>query len=302
MKNQSLLVIAIFLSIPVFSQQTRFYTDPEEKFKEAKEYFQKEQYSLAAPLFRELKQDVRETDKANTTVTVQEITYYATVCALKQNEGRAEEEAQEYIDLEKNNARVQMMNYHLAEYYFRNQQYADAASKYEAADMSNLSNREIADQKFHQGYAYFTLQRFDQAKPLFNSIRGIKDDPNYIDANYYYGFLSFRDRDYNEALASFRIVENEKNYSSVVPYYIAQILYIQGKKDESIAYIQNKLQSGSSSQYYDLELKQLIGHAYFEKKEYAKALPYLEDYVGRSKKVRREELYELSIVITRPTN
>ena len=294
MKNQSLLVIAIFLSIPVFSQQTRFYTDPEEKFKEAKEYFQKEQYSLAAPLFKELKQDVRETDKANSTVTVQEITYYATVCALKQNEGRAESEAQEYIDLEKNNARVQMMNYHLAEYYFRNQQFADAASKYESADISNLSNREIADLKFHQGYAYFTLQRFNQAKPLFNSIRSIKDDPNYIDANYYYGFLSFRDRDYSEAMASFRIVENEKNYASVVPYYIAQILYIQGKKDEAITYIQNKLQSGSSSQYYDLELKQLIGHAYFEKKEYAKALPYLEDYVGRSKKVRREELYELS--------
>jgi len=38
----------------------------------------------------------------------------------------------------------------------------------------------------------------------------------------------------------------------------------------------------------------LIGHAYFEKKDYAKALPYLEDYVSRSKKVRREDLYELS--------
>ncbi len=89
-------------------------------------------------------------------------------------------------------------------------------------------------------------------------------------------------------------MENEKNYGTVVPYYIAQIYYIQGKKDEAITYIQNKLQSGSNSQYYDLELKQMIGHAYFEKKEYAKALPYLEDYVSRSKKVRREDLYELS--------
>src|SRR5437868_138898 len=101
MKNYSSLVIAIFFSIPLFAQQTRFYTDPEEKFKEAREYFQKEQYSLAYPLFKELKQDVRETDKANLTVTVQEINYYATVCALKQDEGRAEEDAKEYIDLTK---------------------------------------------------------------------------------------------------------------------------------------------------------------------------------------------------------
>lgn len=294
MKNFSLILLATFTCISSFAQQTRFYADPEEKFKEAKEYFQKEQYSLAWPLFKELKQAVRETDKANNPILVQEISYYATVCALKQNEGRAEDLAQQYIDLEKNTARVQMMNFHLGEYYFRNEKFADAVQRYEQADIANLSNKEIADMKFHQGYAYFNLQNFAQAKPLFNTIRSSKDDPNYIDANYYYGFLAFRDRQYAEALESFRVVENEKNYNTVVPYYIAQIFYIQGKKDEAINYIQNKLQSGASSQYYDLELKQLIGHAYFEKKEYAKALPYLEDYVGRSKKVRREDLYELS--------
>jgi TolA-binding protein len=294
MKNLSLFFAAALLSISSLAQQTRFYTDPEEKFKEAKEYFQKGQYSLAYPLLRELRQSVRETDKANLPVTVQEINYYTIVCALKQNEERAEDEASEYIDIEKNTARVEMMNYHLGEYYFRTEKFADAARRYEQTNIANLSNEEISDMKFHQGYSYFTLQRFREAKPLFNSIRTIKDDPNYIDANYYYGFLAFRDAQYSDALESFKIVENEKNYGTVVPYYIAQIYYIQGKKEESIAYIQNKLQSGSSSQYYDLELKQLIGHAYFEKKEYAKALPYLEDYVGRSKKVRREDLYELS--------
>ncbi len=294
MKYQSLLALAIFLSISVFAQQTRYYSDPETTFKEAKEYFQKEQYSLAYPLFKELKQAVRETDKVNRPITLQEINYYAIVCALKQNEGRAEDEAKEYIDVEKNTARTQMMNFHLGEYLFRTERFAEAVQRYEQTAIENLSNREIADMKFHLGYSYFNLQNFAQAKPLFNSIRTIKDDPNYMDANYYYGFLAFRDGQYNDALQSFKIVENEKNYGTVVPYYIAQIYYIQGKKDEAITYIQQKLQSGSSSQYYDLELKQLIGHAYFEKKDYAKALPYLEDYVSRSKKVRREDLYELS--------
>src|SRR5260221_1537976 len=294
MKNQSLLAIAILISVFAFSQQTRFYSDPGITFKEAKEYFQKEQYSLAYPLFKELKQSVRETDKANTAITVQEISYYTTVCALKQNEGRAEEQAQQYINIEKNPTRLQMMSFHLGEYYYRQQNFADAAQQYEQTNIENLSNREIADMKFHQGYSYFNLQRFAQAKTLLNSIRTLKDDPNYIDANYYYGFLAFRDGQYNEALQSFKIVENEKNYATVVPYYIAQIYYIQGKKDEAVAYVQNKLKSGTNTQYYDLELKQLIGHAHFERHEYAMALPYLEDYVTRSKKVRREDLYELS--------
>ncbi|MDP4262344.1 MAG: tetratricopeptide repeat protein [Bacteroidota bacterium] len=293
MKNQILFVIAIFLSVASFSQQTSFFSDPQAKFKEAKEYFQKEQYSLAYPLLKELQQSVKETDKANHSITVQEINYYATACALKQNESRAEEQAIDYIDLEKNTARVQMMSFHLGEYYFRKQNFPKAVQQYEQTNIANLSNTEIAQMKFHQGYSYFTLQQFARAKPLFNTIRTMKDDPDYIEANYYYGFLSFRDRQYNDALESFKIVENEKDYATVVPYYIAQIYYIQGKKEDALKYAETKIKTGQS-QYYDLEMKQMIGHGYFERQEYDKALPYLEDYVTRSQKVRREDLYELS--------
>jgi TolA-binding protein len=294
MKHCSIVFLATLVSVfTLHAQQTRIYTDPQEKFKDAKEYFQKEQYSLAYPLFKELQQSLHETVRINNAVLTQEVNYYATVCALKQNEGRAKEKAAEYIELEKNNARVQQMNFHLGEYYFRQQKFADAAQLYEATNIVNLSNREIADMKFHQGYSYFTLQRFAQAKPLFNAIRQIKDDPNYVDANYYYGFLAFRDRNYNEAQESFKIVENEKAYASVVPYYIAQIYYIQGRKEEALKYAEAKLKGGNA-QYYDLEMKQMLGHGYFERKEYEKALPYLEEYVKRTEKVSRENLYELS--------
>lgn len=293
MKNQALIIVALLCNSAIFSQQTKFYSDPQEKFKEAKEYYQKEQYSLAYPLLKELQQSVQETDKINHAVTAQEISYYTTACALKQNESRAEEKAIDYIDQEKNNARVQMMSFHLGEYYFRKQDFPKAVDQFEKTSIDNLSNKEIAQMKFEQGYSYFTMQKFAQAKPLFNTIRTMKDDPNYLDANYYYGFLSFRDRQYNEALESFRIVENEKDYATVVPYYIAQIYYIQGKKEEALKYAETKIKAGKS-QYYDLEMKQMIGHSYFERKEYDKALPYLQDYVTKAEKVRREDLYELS--------
>jgi TolA-binding protein len=151
----------------------------------------------------------------------------------------------------------------------------------------------VADAKFHQGYSYFTLQQFARAKPLFNTIRQLKKDSNYIDANYYYGFIAFRDRNYEEALSSFRIVENHPTYESIVPYYIAQIYYVQGKEAEALAYAETKMKAGKS-QYYDLEIKKLLGHGYFVQKQYAKALPYLEEYIAGSKKVSREDLYELS--------
>jgi TolA-binding protein len=293
MKKYPLLAVTCLIVLFSYAQQTYTYRDPQQKFNLAKEYFAKEQYNLAYPILKELQTSIRETDRLNNALMVQEIQYYTTVAALKQNEGRAFEDAQRYIAVEKNDARVQMMRFHLAEYHFRRQEFSEAVPLFEGVNVSNLSNREVADAKFHQGYSYFTLQQFARAKPLFNTIRQLKKDSNYVDANYYYGFIAFRDRNYDEALSSFRVVENHPNYESIVPYYIAQIYYVQGKEAEALAYAETKMKSGKS-QYYDLEIKKLLGHGFFVQKQYAKAVPYLEEYIAGSKKVSREDLYELS--------
>ncbi|HUR10817.1 MAG TPA: tetratricopeptide repeat protein [Flavitalea sp.] len=274
------------------AQQTRIINDPLSTYNLAREYFQKEQYSLAYPLFRELEMNQREADRSSSSINYQEVKYYATVCALRQNESRAVDLAREFIEIEDNAPKVQLMNFHLAEYYFRQQDFPKAISGYENVNIDNLGNKEIADLKFHLGYAYFTSQRFDQAKPLLNTIRQLPKDPNYLDANYYYGFLSFYEKNYKDALEGFSVVEDHPNYGKVVPYYIATIRYSLGEKAQALAYAESKLKNGN--QYYDLELRQMVGHAYFEKKEYARALPFLEAYVNKTTKVNREDLYELS--------
>ena len=152
MKQLLSLAIATVLCMAVYAQQTIFYSDPHAKFKEAKEYFQKDQYSLAYPLLKDLEHSLRESDRSNHALNYQEIRYYSTVCALKQNEETAPFKAQEFIDLEDNAQRVQMMSFHLAEYYFRNEEFSKAIDAYEAVNISNLSNEEIADMKFNQGY------------------------------------------------------------------------------------------------------------------------------------------------------
>jgi len=301
MKKYCLLCCFSAFSIFSFAQQNLNYQLPDSRYEMAKEYFQKGQYNLAYPLLKELQQTLTETDRVNNAIKTEEIEYYTTAAALMQNETRAEYDALQFIDVAKNTARVQMMNFQLAEYYFKKQQFSDALTYYEGTNIANLTNREIADAKFHQGYSYFTLKQFALAKPLLNSIRQVKSDPNYTDANYYYGFIAFRDRNYTEALESFRVVENAQAYEETVPYYIAQIYYVQGRKEEAIRYAEAKLQAGKA-QYYDLELKQLLGHAYFEKKQYAKALPFLEDYVTKSDKVRKEDIYELSYAYFQASN
>jgi TolA-binding protein len=273
-------------------QQTGFFTDPQAGFNQAKEYYQREQYSLAYPLFKELTLQLRESDKSGNALNYQEIRYYTLVCGLRQNEKGALEQAVEFVNLDDNQSRVELMSYQVGEYYFRQKDYYQAATYYEKASVEHLSNTEVATMKFHQGYSYFNLQRFDQAKPLLDAVRQVPGNADYAAANYYYGFIAFRDKQYKDALSSFKVVENDPEFQKVVPYYIATIYYITGDKEKALTYAADKLQKGNS--FYDMELRRLVGHGYFEKGDYSKALPYLEKYAASVKPLARQDQYELS--------
>ncbi len=291
--KRSIYIVAFIFTVQMqlFAQVTMSNNDPDAEFKQAKEFYQKEQFSLAYLKFKSIVENPSVNSKLPISSQL-EARFYTISTGLKMNEASAENSARQFIETEYNTARIQMLSYQLGEYFFRKQDYTNALAYFEKCGIDNLTNREIAEMRFHQAYGYFISNRIDKAKPLFNSIRQITSDPNYIDACYYYGFISFYEKDYKSALESFRKVENQATYQKIVPYYIAEILYFNGEKNKTIEYGEAKLKSGG--QYYDIQLRQLVGHAYFENKNYKKALPYLEEYVAKTEKVRREDLYELS--------
>lgn len=288
----SFLLLAIVFSVKAFPQPTHVFTDQEKKFKEAKELFVKQQFALAYPLLKEVKQQIPDNQKTNNNYVYDDVNYYYIVTRLKLQLPIAEEEATQYINWVNNEPRIQLMSYHLGKFYFLKDDFTKAIEKYERAGLDNLSNEEIADAKFEMGYCYFNLKRFDDARPLFNEIHQLPENKYYIPANYYYGFISYYDRKYNEALKSFKLVESWEEYKGIVPYYIAEIFYFQNKKEESLRYGESVLSKGGL--YYEKEMKQLMGQIYFEKKNFTKALPLLEYYVKNSSKVSKENLYEVS--------
>ena len=294
MHYPKILIFSFFLlfSFSLYSQQTHVFTDADKKFKEAKELFIKQQYALAYPLLQQVKNTYPENQKSNNTPVSDDVQYYFIVCRLKLQLPIAEEEAIHYIDWINNTPRSELMSYHLGKFYFTKDDFTSAIKFYENAGLTNLSNEEVADAKFEMAYCYFNLKRFAEAKPLFNEIHQLPGNKYYIPANYYYGFILFKDGQYAEALKSFRLVESRDEYKGVVPYYIAEIFYFQNKKDEALRYGESILSRGGL--YYEKEMKQLMGQLYFEKKNFAKALPLLEYYVNNSSRVSKEDLYELS--------
>jgi TolA-binding protein len=287
-------ILPFLLLICFFSQaqQTFWLTDPQATYKQAQELYQKQYYSLAYPIFKQLEQDEGLRPQLYETFGFENIRYYTLVCSLNQDDSTAVYPAKVFMDGDNNAARDEMLGYQLAEFYFRHGNYDAALKLYETAGIDNLSNEEIATLKFHKGYVYFIRKNFDLAKPLFDAIRQLPKDVHYLDANYYYGYICFYQKKYLEAFSAFSIVDNDPNYARFVPYYIANIYLAEGQKDKAISYAAAKLAGGN--QYYDTELRQLVGHGYYEEKDFRKALPYLESYVNNAKTVSRQDLFELS--------
>lgn len=293
-KHKILLTLLVtFIGYKSFSQASYVNIDIEKKYKEAKELFVKDQFALAYPLLKELKQQYADNTLSDHTYINDDVNYYYIVCQLKLKHHVAEKEARRYVDVVANEPRRQLMSYHLAKYYFLQDDFSNAINYYERTGLDNISNEEIAEVKFEKAYCYFNLKNFDQAKPLFEEVTQLNDNNYFIPANYYYGFLCYKDKEYNKALSAFRLVETVEEYKGVVPYYIAEILYFQGKRDEALRYGESVLARGGNL-VYQREMNLLIGQLYFEKKNFVKALPLLEAYVNSSDKVDKEILYELS--------
>ena len=133
------------------AQFTKANDDPDADFKLAKELYQKEQFSLAYPLFKMLYTE----NKTNSGIpaTIQsESKYYSIVCGLELQDETAETAAVEFIALEHNEPRTEMMSYHLGEYYYTKKDFINALVYFESTSYDNLDNSEIASLKFHEAY------------------------------------------------------------------------------------------------------------------------------------------------------
>lgn len=293
MKGLILALGITFFTTMSIAQGTHAVNDPEKQYKDARDLFVKGQYALAYPLVKELMDKYPANMASEYSYLREDVWYYEVVCRLKLMQELAAGDGEQYINSVSNEPRRQLMAYHLAHYYFLKGAYSSAVQYYSEAGFDNLTNDEVADAKFELAYAYFSLKQFSNAKPLFAEIIQLPEGKHFIDANYYYGFIAYADKDYATALKSFKVVETVEPYNEVVPYYIAEIYYFRGDKNEARKYGQEILDRGDNL-YYGNRMKLLIGQLDYEAQDYAGALPLLDEYVNSSDKVSKEVMYEYS--------
>ena len=257
----------------------------------AEEQYRQGHYAMAAQSAEKYLLLDSKTVYNNTEDSRETAKYYQTLAQIKLHTDGVEDSASNFILYSTNPVYKQRASFALGQYHFENQQYAKAIPYFERVEIVNLNNEEIVDLKFELAYSYFNNKQFDKAAPLFEAVNGLGG--RYANAGtYYHGLLAYNEGRYEDALASFKKIDNDPKYKDIVSFYEAEIYYFTGKQQEALDKTLDLIKNNNKT-YYDNELHLLAAQVLFEQGRYGDALPYFEHYYDNSDKIRKEELYEM---------
>ncbi|MFZ5941714.1 MAG: tetratricopeptide repeat protein, partial [Bacteroidota bacterium] len=139
--------------------------------------------------------------------------------------------------------------------------------------------------------SYYMRKDYENARVNFYEIIDI-DSPYNAPAIYYYSHIHYTEENYETALNGFRRISDDPMFSSITPYYIAQILYIQKKYGEVVDFAPALMDSVSESRLG--EMAKIIGESYFQLERYKEAIPYLDIYRDNTKSYTLRDRYQLA--------
>lgn len=268
------------------AQKSEIYTESNKDFRNGLELFDKEKYGAAREAFEGVLERITD---PNDEIRVN-AEYYHAVCALELFNKDAEHLLTEFIRHHPESPRMQSCYFQLGKYHYRRKKFKDALKWFDMVDEYKLDNKELAEFYFKKGYSHFREGNLDEADKYFYQIREAESD--YRDpALYFHSHIQYEKGNYQTALNGFEQLKDHPSFGKVVPYYIAQIFFLQKKYDELIAYAPTLLESQNVKR--EAEIAHIIGKAYYEKGMYEEAVPYFEKYLQRNGNATRDDRYQM---------
>jgi len=285
------LLLSLFCCTSLWAQQTTFQSDTVKTYLEAVQYFEWGNYNQAMLYFEDFLKEEEFYSNNEHANQYQNAMFYNAVAAKKLDNSDGKLKLRQYVDRYPEGINSGIVWFHLGQMEYRDKQYKEAIEAFQHVKPADLEYEDLVDFRFQLAYSFFSNKDFNKAQRLFKEFKDV-EDKYYHQSNYYYAYLTYLEGDYDTALQSFQRADANALYKKIAPYYITYIYYQQKKYNELLSYAVPKTEQRGLK--YEKEINQLIGQTYFTAQQYNEALPYLETYVNKSTKVRKEDIYQLA--------
>ncbi|UYZ64119.1 tetratricopeptide repeat protein [Hymenobacter weizhouensis] len=273
------------------AQQTQVFTNDERHFQEGLELFDRGKYGAAQQAFQrylDLTQRRHAELAPGRTIDAE---YYTALTGLYLFRPDAEDRILGFASQNPAHPKAAQAYFELGKFYFDKKDYARAVSYLQKVGPDNLTDEQRAESEFKLGYAYFAQKEFDKAKLQFDRNKQGQHQYRYASA-YYAGYLAYRAGDYKGARTDLAVAEQNDAYRPVVPAVMAQIYYKEGDYAGLIDYAATALKQTPPPQSAD-EIQLLVGDAYYQQRDFAKAAEYFDKYAAGRKKIDPEVQYKI---------
>jgi tetratricopeptide (TPR) repeat protein len=250
------------------------------------EFFNKEKFPAAIKYFDSF---LKKGESSSITQKT-DAEYYSSISSLKLFNTDGEYRMMRFITGHPESSRINDAWLSLGDYAYQNKNYKKALTYYESVNRLELPSERLPEYYFRNGYSHFMKGDRKKALLMFSEIKDI--DTDYTSpALYYFSHIAYEQKMYQTALEGFIRLKNDETFGGVVPFYIAQILYLKKDYDGILALTPDLLKSAGKERA--VELYRFIGDAYFNKGNYNEAISYLEKYSAGAKASGREDRYQL---------
>ena len=271
-----LLVPIVLISIGAFGQRPAHFENAKADFTHAHELFDMAKYSAAQYEMERVAGRIRDPHDA----TRIEAEFYSAICAVRLFHDDASQRLLGFIDEHPESFRVASINFELFRHFFNQKRWRDALAYASKVIDSDLSSADKDEYSFKRGYALFQDGRVDPALVEFAKI---KDGASVYasSATYYAAHINYTKKNYETALAGFEKLKADESFGRVVPYYIAQIQFLQGHYEALLEYTKPLLADPDGTKRTS-DINRLAGEAYYRTGQYKEAQPYLEKSIQRA--------------------
>lgn len=265
------ILILIGFQFGSSAQNTMVQIDDDKYFRNGLDLFDKQQYAAARTAFEEYIHHEPESIKAV------DAKYYIAFCAMSLYHNDGEFLLDQFVEQHDGHPKSVFAFYELGNHYFKNKDYTKAIDYLEKTDINKLTSEQRLETRFKLGYSHFNKKDFDKALSYFNNVKK-GESPYTAAANYYAGFIEFRNGQYDEALTDLRRAEKDEAYAAIVPYMILNVYYKQERYNELLQYGEKVVASGRKVKNLE-DFSLLIAESYFRQGQYGKATQFFQTYI-----------------------
>lgn len=284
------LTLLLGMTLAVKAQKTIPQYEPQSLYEQGLTLFQNREYGAAIEVFSQYLDAVGD-PKLQQSVDAQ---YYIAVSTLYAGRGDAEAKIKAFVNDNPGSTWANHANFLYANALFAKRKYADALAIYNTTLPTALTQEEAQQLQFNMGYALFQLGDLDKATPILQGA-SVNEGKFQQDAQYYYAQIQYQKGNDEAALRYFQPLRSHPVYGKAALACIIQINHRNGDWGAVLRDGPDAVRNADKNRQGELAL--IVADAFFQQKNYEKALVYYTFYNKSrfSRTMSREACYQMGV-------